>query len=32
VEKYGRVGLATDDIITGRMCFTPWITKAVDTH
>ena len=32
VEKYGRVGEATDDNIIERMRFTCWITKATDTH
>jgi hypothetical protein len=32
VEEYGRTGQATDDNITGRMCFARWIIKATDTH
>jgi hypothetical protein len=32
VDKYGRVGEATDDGIIRRMRFTCWITKATDTY
>jgi len=32
VEKYYRAGQATDDNITGRMCFACCIPKATDTH
>ena len=31
VEKHGRAGYATDDIIR-RMCFACWITKVTNTH
>ena len=32
MEKYRRVGQATDDNILRRMRFACWITKATDTH
>ena len=32
MEKYGRVGQATDDNIIRRMRFACWITKATDTY
>jgi hypothetical protein len=32
VEKYGTARQATDDIITRRMRFACWITKATDIH
>ena len=32
VEKYGRVGQATDENTTGCMRFPCWITKATNTH
>ena len=32
MEKYGTVGQATDDNVTGRMRFACWISKAIDTH
>ena len=32
VEKYGRVGQATDDNIIRRMRFACWIDKTTETH
>jgi hypothetical protein len=32
VQKYGRAGQATDDIITARMRFTCCINEATDTN
>jgi len=32
LEKYGRVGLATNGNKIRRMCFACWITKTTDTH
>jgi hypothetical protein len=32
VEKYGRVGQATDDNIIRLMLFARWVTKATHTH
>jgi len=32
LEKYGRAGLATDDITTESIRFALWITNAIDTH
>ena len=32
VEKRGRAGLATDDIMIGHLRFLCWINKAIDTH
>ena len=32
MEQYGRAGQTTNDIITQRVRFACWITKAIHTH